>query len=94
MKAQKKWLVITKTHDHIEGDTFTGEYEKIMEDVLRFTKMYDQEVVSITRIYDQFYIFIIIKMKLTEEKIREHIVKKEFSKLGEKTTVCLLTLDC
>ena len=33
-------------------------------------------------------------MKLTEEKIREHIVKKEFSKLGEKTTVCLLTLDC
>lgn len=52
MKTEKKRLVITKTHDHIEGNTFTGEYEKIMEDVLRFTKMYDQEVVSITRIYD------------------------------------------
>lgn len=52
MKAQKKWLVITKTYDHIEGNTFNGEYEKIIEDVLRFTKMYDQEVVSITRIYD------------------------------------------
>lgn len=33
-------------------------------------------------------------MKLTEEKIRKHVVKKEFSKLWEKTTVCLLTLDC
>ena len=33
-------------------------------------------------------------MKLTEEKIREHIIKKEFSKVGEKTTICLLTLDC
>ena len=31
---------------------------------------------------------------ITEEKIREHIVKIGFSKLGEKTTVCLITLDC
>ena len=52
MKTEKKRLVITRSKDHIEGNTFTGEYEKIIEDVLRFTKMYDQEVVSITRIYD------------------------------------------
>ena len=32
-------------------------------------------------------------MKLTREKIIEHIVKEEFLKLGEKTTICLLTLD-
>lgn len=32
-------------------------------------------------------------MKLTQKHIEDQVVKKEFSKQGEKTTVCLLTLN-
>lgn len=32
-------------------------------------------------------------MKLTEEDIKHVIVRKEYTRIGEKTTICLLTLE-
>lgn len=32
-------------------------------------------------------------MRLTEEQLKSHIVKKEFMKMWEKTMICMLTLD-
>ena len=32
-------------------------------------------------------------MKLTEEEIKSHIVKEDYLKMWEKSTICMLTLD-